>query len=162
MISAPAVNRKFGGIGDFVLTPSAHAKRTSPPVIKTIAHAIADFDIAASRRASRRSSVATYLLALPWLHICRSFLFATSRRVRAELTSPTARHRQRECPSGAGKRPLIADQGMTRRSSAYLTLLLIETVTRVWGFHSFQGLPERHGMKRQFHDGSVQSDILRL
>ena len=161
MISAPAGNRKFGGIGDFVLTPSAHAKRTSPLAIKRIAHVIADFDIAASRRASRRSSVAT----CSHYHGCifaGHFLFATSRRVRAQLTSPTARHRQRECPSGAGKRPLIADQGMTRRSSAYLTLRLTETVTRVWGFHSFQGLPERHGMKRQFHDGSAQSDILRL
>jgi hypothetical protein len=81
--------------------------------------------------------------------------------VSERLTSPKARHRQREYPSGAGKRPLIADQGMTRRSSAYLTLRLTEVVTRVWGFHSFQGLPERLAMKRQFHDGSAQPDILR-
>jgi hypothetical protein len=53
VISAPAGNRKFGGIGDFVLTPSAHAKRTSPLAIKRIAHVIVDFDIAGSRRANR-------------------------------------------------------------------------------------------------------------
>ena len=134
MISAPAGNRKFGGIGDFVLTPSAHAKRTSPLAIKRIAHVIADFDIAASRRASRRHSVATCYRSHGCIFACH-FLFSTSRSVRAQLTSPRARHR--------------ASVGQQRPSR------------RVWAFHSSQGLPERLDMKRQFHDSSAQPRVLR-